>query len=264
MKQKIGIIGLGMVGGAMQRWFEKQNYEIFLYDKFKNIGSIYEVNNADFIYICVPTPTDTNGCDTSIIEEVLEQIAPDKIVIIKCTVPPGTTDRLQKEFQGLQLLHNPEFLTESTADQDMAYPDRQIVGYTDRSYSVAKDIILQLPLAPFERIVPAKVSEMVKYFNNCWFGVKVVFANQMYDICRADNIDYELVRELAAADKRIGPSHLDVWHKFKDKEYRGYAGKCLPKDCRAFIDYARDLNCSFDLLEKAQEINEDYKDGNKK
>ena len=247
---KIGICGIGMVGGALKRYFEKKpNYELYLYDK-KGTGSIDELNKADFIYICLPTPSKKDGsCDTSIIEEVVDQIDGEKIIIIKSTVPPGTTDKLQKKYIQHRFLFNPEFLTELTADQDMCYPDRQIVGYTERSFTVAKDIIQQLPLAPFERIVKVKEAEMCKYFGNTWFSTKVIFANQMYDVCTELNIDYDAVRDIAAADRRIGRTHLDVFHK----GYRGYGGKCLPKDTKALIKFAESP-----LLELVNELNEEY------
>ncbi|MEK7103904.1 MAG: LAGLIDADG family homing endonuclease, partial [Patescibacteria group bacterium] len=97
---------------------------------------------------------------------------------------------------------------------------------TEQSLNVAKDVMLLLPLAPYEKIMPATEAEMVKYFGNNWFAVKVAFANQMYDICSKIGADYDTVMEAASADKRIGPSHLVALHK----GYRGYGGKCLAGD----------------------------------
>jgi len=252
-KYKIGICGLGMVGGALQRYFEKKdNYQLFLYDK-KGIGSIEELNQADFIYICVPTPYKKDlGCDLSFITEVVSQIKGEKIIILKSTIIPGTTDNFQQKYPQHKFLFNPEFLTEETADQDINYPDRQIVGYTEKSYTVAKDILQQLPLAPFERILPAKEAEMVKYFGNAWFSTKVIFANQMYDLCQKLGINYERVMDAAAADKRIGRTHLKILHK----GYRGYGGKCLPKDIKALIHFADSKDVNLELHKKVDEINE--------
>jgi UDPglucose 6-dehydrogenase len=171
--------------------------------------------------------------------------------VIKSTVLPGTTEQLQKEYPKLKILFNPEFLTESTADQDMRYPDRQIVGYTKESFTSAADLMMMLPAAPFERIMPATEAEMVKYYGNTWFAVKVVFANQMYDVCDKLGLDYDVVRDAAAADKRIGRSHLDVFHKGS----RGYGGKCLPKDTRALIQLGDRLGLSLDLLKTTDAIN---------
>jgi len=231
---KIGIVGVGMVGGALKKYFEKKNRKLFLYDKYKNIGSFDEVNQADVVFICVPTPFDKEkGFDLSYVEEACDSIKGEKIVVIKSTVVPGTTEKLQKKYPQHRFLFNPEFLTELTAEQDMNYPDRQIIGYTQKSYGIAGDILQILPLAPYQKIMPATEAELVKYFGNTWFSIKVVFANQMYDLCQKLGVDYDRVKEAAAADKRIGSSHLEVLHK----GYRGYGGKCLPKDIRALIQF---------------------------
>ena len=108
-----------------------------------------------------------------------------------------------------------------------------------------------LPLAPFERILPATEAETVKYFGNTWFSVKVSFANQMYDLCQKLGIDYDRMVEAAAADKRIGRTHLNIFHK----GYRGYGGKCLPKDIKALIQLADKKGVDLKLHKVAEEIN---------
>jgi len=253
-KYKIGVCGSsGMVGGAMLRYFQrKPNYTTYFYD-VKGAGSLEELNHANFIYMCVPTPHVPGiGCDTSILEDAVSKITGQKVIIIKSTVTPGTTRKLQKEFPQHKFLFSPEFLTEVTADNDMCYPDRQIIGYTEESYTVAKDVLQQLPLAPFERIVKADEAEMIKYFGNNWFAVKVVFANQMYDLCQKLNIDYEVVKDGAAADKRIGRTHLDIFHKGG----RGAGGKCLRKDLAATVELSDKIGNPLPLLKIAQELND--------
>jgi UDP-glucose 6-dehydrogenase len=135
----------------------------------------------------------------------------------------------------------------------MAYPDRQIVGHTKESYNIAGDVMQLLPLAPFERILPATEAEMIKYFGNTWFSTKVTFANQMYDLCQAMSINYDRMMEAAAADKRIGRSHLQVLHK----GYRGYGGKCLPKDHKALIQLANSKGIDLKLHKAVDKINEE-------
>lgn len=249
----IGIMGVGMVGGAMKNYFETAGNEIFSYDPYKGFDDASVLERADYIFVCVPTPylVDGGGFDLSFVKAAMDLIPENKVVVIKSTVLPGTTGQLQKEYPKLKVLFNPEFLTESTADQDMRYPDRQIVGYTKESFTSAADLMMMLPAAPFERIMPATEAEMVKYFGNTWFAVKVVFANQMYDVCDKLGLDYEMVRDAAAADKRIGRSHLDVFHKGS----RGYGGKCLPKDTRALIQLGDRLGLSLDLLKTTDAIN---------
>ena len=252
-QKKLGIIGIGMVGGALLNYFKKQGREPYLYDKGKSFGFVEKVNQADIIFICVPTPfnKEKQSFDLAHVEESCNNISGNKIIVIKSTVLPGTTQKLQEKYPQHKFLFNPEFLTELTADQDMNYPDRQIIGYTKQSYTISKDIMDLLPLAPFERIIPSTEAEMVKYFGNNWFAVKVSFANQIYDLCKKIGLDYDIVMESAAADKRIGRSHLKVIHK----GYRGYGGKCLPKDIRALIEFANKQGIDLKLHKTTEEIN---------
>jgi len=252
-KHKIAIVGCeGMVGGSLKRYFqEKPNYKLFLYD-IVGVGSMEEVNKADFIYVCVPTPY-KGKCDTSILEDVISKLDGEKIIIIKSTVIPGTTDRLQEQYKQHKFLFNPEFLTELTADQDASFPDRQIVGYTEESYSIAGEVMLQLPLAPFERIMPAAEAEMVKYAGNCWFAMKVAYANQLFDLCEKVDIDYKAVLEGMSADKRIGRTHLKIEHK----GYRGYGGKCLPKDSKALLHFAKENGIKLGIINEADVYNDE-------
>ena len=253
----IGIMGVGMVGGALRKYFEKKgkelNKDLFLYDPFKGFDSVEDINKADVIFICVPTPylKDGKGFDLSFVEDAFSKIKGEKIVVIKSTALPGTTQKFQDKYKQHKVLFNPEFLTELTAEQDMDYPDRQIIGTTEQSFIVAKDIMLILPLAPYEKIMPATEAELVKYFGNTWFSIKVIFANQMYDLCQKLGVNYDRVKEASATDKRIGSSHLDVLHK----DYRGYGGKCLPKDIRALIQFADKNGVDLELHKMAEKIN---------
>ena len=250
--KKIGIMGVGMVGGALQHYFQKQGAEPAVFDTGKNLGSLVEINQADIIFICVPTPYNKEkGFDLSYIENAFSNIQGDKIVVIKSTALPGTATAFQKKYPQHKVLNNPEFLTETTAEQDMCYPDRQIVGYTEQSKDIAEDIIAILPSAPYQKILPVTEAEMVKYFGNTFFSIKVIFANQMYDLCEKIGIDYNRVMESAAADKRIGKMHLETPHK----GYRGFGGKCLLKDHSALIQFADSKGIDLKLHKIAREIN---------
>jgi UDPglucose 6-dehydrogenase len=255
MQYKIGIIGVGMVGGALKRYFEKKGHELYLYD-INGTGSIKEVNKADFIYICVPTPYKKGiGCDITEIGNAISQIDGDKIIIIKSTITPGTTDKIQGQFPNHKILFNPEFLTEETADSDMAYPDRQILGYTPQSYNVSSYVLKQLPLATYESVVPAYIAEFIKYAANTWFAVKVAKNNELYDIFKkygGTDKEFEAMIDGVSADKRIGRTHLDIWHK----GYRGYGGKCLPKDTKTFIDFASKLGVKTPIMSASDKYNE--------
>ena len=238
-KHKIGVIGLGFVGGSVHYWFEHElgnKVELLSYDKYKNIGSLKEINKADIVFICVPTPfyKDAGGYDDSAIIEALGILEGSKIVVIKSTILPGSTEGFQKRFPQHKILFNPEFLVAKTAVQDFIKPNRQIIGYTKESKNYSQQILDVLPPALFVRIMPATEAEMVKYFGNTFLAIKVIFANQIYDLCEKLNINYDVVKESAATDSRISTSHLDIFFD----GYRGYSGACFPKDMKSLIGLA--------------------------
>ncbi len=257
--KKIGVIGGGYVGGTVAKFYREGGAQVKVYDKFKDSDPLEEVLAQDYIFVAVPTNYDGKAIDLSAMDDVMANVSQSraKAIIIKSTIVPGTTEKYQKQYPRLKLVFNPEFLTEATAEQDFKYPDRQIVGYTEKSYNIAGEVMELLPLAPFSRIIPAAAAEMAKYFGNTWFAVKVTFANQIYDVCEALGIDYSLVADCVGADRRIGRSHLDAWHG----GYRGYGGKCLPKDTRAFIKFADDLGVDMKLLKTIEEINKQLTGG---
>lgn len=140
-KMKIGIVGVGMVGGALEEYLKKnKDIKLFVYDKGQKRGSLEEVNKGDVIFICVPTPyrEEEGGFDLSYVEETCQNLKGSKVVVIKSTVLPGTTDYLQQKYLQHKFLFNPEFLVESKALETMENPDRQIMGYTKESNIISK------------------------------------------------------------------------------------------------------------------------------
>lgn len=257
-RQKIGIIGMGILGSASKLYYEGNGYEVFCYDKFRKvgntigIGSITDINQADVIFVCVPTPRQAdNSCDTSIVDEVIGYITGSRVVIIKSTVPPLTTDNLQSKHHQHRLLFNPEFLTEKRAHSDFRSPKIQLVGYTKRSEPITQSILGILPVARFNKIVPATVAEMFKYVRNCHLAIKNTFFNQIYDLCQKTGIDYGPIKKIAENDPWIGCEHLDP---FMDG-YRGFNGKCLPKDTEAFLEWADNRGIDLSVLRQAVEFN---------
>ncbi len=248
----VGVVGLGVVGSAVATWFERQGRRVVVYDPPKGFDEPNVLREADVVFVCVPTPYGEHGYDGSALEAAVDAIPPGPAIVVKSTVLPGTTERLQAEHADRVFLFNPEFLRERTAEEDFVRPDRQIVGYTGRSRPYAEALLASLPAAPYARIMPATDAELVKYMTNAFLALKVVFANQFYDLCERLGADYDLVREGAAADPRIGPSHLDVL----DGGERGYGGKCLPKDMKALIDFATTLGVPLRLLRTADALND--------
>lgn len=252
--KRMAIMGTGMVGGALDRYFRSRDIAAGLYDPPKGLVDKSALESADVIFVAVPTPyyLDGSGFDDSYLHAAVKAIpSPGKTVVLKSTILPGTTDAFQEAYPEHRFLFNPEFLTETRADQDMQYPSRQIVGYTEASRGDAELVMDLLPDAPFKKIVPAKAAEMVKYFSNAFYALKVAYANQMYDLATKMGLDYDLIKECSKPEPMVGESHLEIFHK----GYRGYGGKCLPKDTRAIIQLAKREGVDLSLLAEAEAYN---------
>jgi UDPglucose 6-dehydrogenase len=263
---KIGIIGQGYVGTAIKSGFEK-HYEIETYDKYDESKSTCElfdlVAECEVIFVCVPTPMNSNGsCHIDIVDGVVEEIDEwvsryhkdtNPIVVIKSTVPPGTTDRLHKKYKNINVIFNPEFLTESNFLEDFKNQTRIILGGTRKGTNILRQVYSKV--FPSATIVKtgSKTAEMVKYFVNSFLGTKISFANEMKQICEGVSIDYDKVVEYATYDERLGKSHWAVPGPDGDC---GFGGHCLPKDINALISVAHELGIVTEVLEAVVETND--------
>lgn len=233
-KPVIGFIGQGFIGKSYADDFEKRGHSIIRYAKEPAYeGNKDAIKGCDIVFIAVPTPTTPDGYDYSIVEKVLRHVGSGKIAVIKSTLLPGTTEKLQRKFPNITVFHSPEFLTARTAAQDAAHPDRNIVGIaidTKETREKAKQVLSLLPRAPYEAVVSAREAEFIKYGGNCWFYFKVIFMNLLYDLVKKEGVEYAHIRDAMAADSRIGRTHLDPVHEGG----RGAGGLCFIKDFRAF------------------------------
>lgn len=266
---KIGIVGVGMVGTPLKRYFEdvkgyQRQSNLFLYDTDPQKKYSDNVSKADVVFVCVPTPrTPEDKANLSALDSAFKTIKGSKVVVIKSTIPPGTTESFQKKYPRHKILFNPEFLTEKQAWDDFIKPDRQIVGFTEKSIDAAHAVLSLLPKAPFMSPwgvgtyrsvkITATEAEIIKYAGNVHFARKVNFANLLANVSEKLGANYENIRVGLAADHRIGDSHLDVYHG----GYRGFGGFCFPKDLDAFV--ARldelDLKDEANFLRKDKEFN---------
>lgn len=267
-ERKIGIIGLGIVGLPLKKYFEKKglkrNKDLFCYDVDLNKGFNDDVNQADIIFVCVPTPKTKSGlCDTRMVDSVVKKFHNKKnVLVVKSTVEPGTIAKLQKKYN-CPILFNPEFLTEAQAWKDFIKPDRQVVGHTIKSQRYASTVLGILPKACFSSPGVSKIcgpisltsseAEMGKYANNVFGAIKVSYANILADLCQAletvlkkkgikEKVNYDNVRQMMAHDSRIGGAWLDI----KYGNYRGFGGFCFPKDTSAFISFIKKLEKKLD------------------
>ena len=249
---KLGIVGQGFVGLALKAGFEK-HYEIETYDKYEVDKSTCDladlVAKCKVIFVCVPTPMNEDGsCHTDIVDSVVKEINKwsyaywgnidrKPTVVIKSTVAPGTTDKLHRKYKSVDVIFNPEFLTEATFIEDFKNQNRIILGGIRRGTNKLRQVYSKV--FPRTTIVKtgAKHAEMVKYFTNCFLATKVSFANEMKMLCDELDLDYDKVVEYATYDERLGKSHWAV--PGPDGEL-GFGGHCLPKDLNALISVAVD------------------------
>lgn len=233
-KPLIGFIGQGFIGKNYADDFENRGYTVIRYSMEEPYRQNKEkIRECEIVFIAVPTPTTPKGFDYSIVKSVLLLVGKGKTAVIKSTILPGTTEKLQKEFPAIAVLHSPEFLTEKNAAYDAAHPNRNIVGIPSDSAALramAKQVLAVLPKAPYQIIIPSRAAELVKYGGNCWFYFKVIFVNLLYDITKEVSTDYTIVRNAMAADPRIGSTHLNPVHQGG----RGGGGHCFIKDFAAF------------------------------
>ena len=260
---KIGIIGQGFVGSAIREGL-KNFYEVLAYDidETRCDSSHLEVcKESEIIFVCIPTPMRKGGkCDTRLLEKVIERIQTEcsdlnktPTVVIKSTVPPGTTTKIYNKGY-LNVCFSPEFLTEANSFEDFKNQSRIIIG-GEGAKQVKRMFRKPFPRIPIV-VTKAETAEMVKYFTNCFLATKVTFANQMYEICGAAGIDYDKVCEYALHDTRIGESHLAVPGPDSDL---GFGGHCFPKDLAAMIYFARDISLEPGLLDAVWDENEKYR-----
>ena len=258
MKKSIGIIGLGMVGYTIFNYYKDKGYVVRGWSPNHQLNSFNEVIEFDYIFICVPTPFnwEKNNYNLSILEETLDKInIKGKKVIIKSTIPPMTTDLLQTRYKNLLLFFNPEFLSEKTAKEDFSNPDRQIVGYTYKSFTSALETLHLLPISPYDVIMTSTEAEICKYVNNFHGALMVIFANLIYDICQKTNSNYERVKKAAQSSKWVGsPMGRMYWEVFHNG-FRGYGGKCFPKDINILIKWCKKNKISMEILEATRKAN---------
>jgi len=267
MKYNVGIIGRGFVGGSLEKHLSNQNsVSVISYDLSDTIGMSqgYEkvVAKADIIYVCVPTPADERGeCFTGHVELACKLINDhansyrrNPIVMLKSTMAPFTTKKLQEKFKHCVMVCNPEFLTERTANEDVEKTSKHLLGIPDPSI---KHILsgYHKKVWPDSKCIytDPTTAEMIKTTTNSFFATKVTFANMLYDVCNSLDIDYDnMIDVMQEADPRVGEVHWQVpGHDGK----RGFGGKCLPKELSSMISMAErnEINCK--PLEAAQDYN---------
>ena len=244
---KIGVIGNGFVGEA-QAFAFSPIAELYVYDidKMKSNATKKEVHNCDYIFVCVPTPMMSDGSqDLRYIDEVFKFAKENAIYIIKSTILPGTTEKLNKKYAKIKIIFSPEFLTERSAKIDMLTQSRIILGGKSEFTSKAKKIFVKRFKNKNIILTDSTTAELIKYMNNTFFATKVSMMNEFKLICDKIGGNWEEALFGFASDGRVGDSHLNVpGHDGK----LGYGGTCFPKDVNALIAFAKEINVDINTI----------------
>jgi len=228
----------------------------------------YAIMNSDITFITVGTPQKVDGkIDLRYVEDASRMIGKalkDKddwhLVVVKSTVIPGTTNNVVKknieEVSGktcdreFGICFNPEFLREGAAVHDMFYPDRLIIGGSEKSSSYLLNLYNMFygEKMPETIITNAENAELIKYANNAFLAMKVSFINMIARICqKIPKGDVEVVAKGIGLDKRIGSLFL--------KAGAGWGGSCWPKDLSALKKFAEEIGLELPLVDATIEIN---------
>jgi len=266
---RIGIVGRGFVGSAVQFGFSPNvgcDYEVRVYDIDinKSTHTLEEtINKSDYIFLSVPTPSNPDGSiNIDVLDDALNNInevaTNPGVILIRSTVIPGTTRNLQTKYSNLNLLFNPEFLTERSAKFDFINQARFIIGSSDVTMGkVNSENLADLFRERFGESISIletnyETAEMIKYMNNCFFSTKISFMNEMYQIAEKSNVNWEQAISGFVTDGRIGHSHLNV--PGHDGKF-GFGGSCFPKDTRAMIRYAEEIGVDANVLKGTWKTN---------
>jgi len=256
---KIGIIGLGFVGGAIKNALNDiWGHEVTCVDPAKGYNNtIADLADCDGVFVCVPTPQDDDGtCDTTPLEDVLHNLAVvgyQGVIISKCTAPPDVYERLNEQYPNL--VHAPEFLTAANANRDYINGTFCIIGGKNKLYMrEAERIIRTSQSALGDNVKWCSIGEaaLAKYTINCFMSTKVVFMNEMYNLATKMGLDYNTIATAVTMDPRFGRSHMQV--PGPDGAF-GFGGACFPKDTSALLKTAEQQGVDLMVLDAAVKKN---------
>jgi len=255
MKQyKVGVIGHGFVGEAQSFAFSPiAELKVYDIDPLKSNATLEEVYQCDFVFVAVPTPMYENGKqDVSYIKEVFSNAKSGPIYIIKSTILPGTTEKIQKRYPSLDIIFCPEFLTQRTAKLDMLTQARIIFGGDIKLTKRVEDLFNQRFMNRNIIHTDPTTAELIKYMNNSFFATKVSIMNEFKRLSDALGTNWKDASFGFASDCRIGDSHLHV--PGPDGKL-GYGGVCFPKDVNAITSLGRELGVPLNTLEAGWKTN---------
>ena len=217
---KLGIIGTGFVGSAVQSGFVTDT-EQFIVDPKYTDNTIEDLVNwdAEITFVCVPTPQQEThlDVDTYIAREVLrelDQLEYKGVVVVKSTITPHHLKQFKTLFSTLRLVYNPEFLTEANSLQDFINPNMQILGGELHDCIEVEQAYIHHSKV---KIVPTFKTDLtsaslIKYTINSWLATKVSFFNELFHLHQSSDAEtsWEQFTDMLKRDPRVGDSHMQV------------------------------------------------------
>ena len=257
--KRVLVIGHGFVGSALETSFHEEVEKKIVDPKYNTKVQDFASFNPHLVFICVPTPSKSDGSiDTSILEKVTKEcidLYPKSIITIKSTCLPN----ILKDLQNLskRVVHNPEFLTEKNAVDDFISSPFQIFGGNKENCVYVSDFLKNYTKCKFveSHYVSMEVASLIKYTINSFLAIKVVFFNQIKEIFETLELEneYENFTNGVRLDERIGSSHMKV----PGPDGRvGFGGACFPKDTKAFVHFFNENKAHFSILEDAIKVND--------
>ncbi|MDO8521782.1 MAG: hypothetical protein Q7S08_00655 [bacterium] len=232
-KPLIGFVGQGFVGKNYADDMERRGYTTIRYaleEPYR--GNKEKLKEAEIVFVCVPTPTNPKGFDSSIVEAGVGLVGKGKIAVIKSTLLPGTTECVQKKYSDRIVLCSPEFLSVATAAWDAAHPFSNIIGMpvdTLKHRAAAKKVHAVLPRVPFAVTTKSVEAEIIKYAHNGSGYMQVILFNIMYDLAQKMGAKWDVIQKAIEADPMISNRYAKPLHK----SGRGAGGFCFIKDFAA-------------------------------
>lgn len=285
----IGIIGPGRLGICFALLLERAGYSVIVSDvrksyidsikekslesnepyvseflkESKNLTAVYEnlkvIEQSDIVFAIVATPSLPNGrYDISALEEIVNEFknSTGKTLVITSTTNPGDCERLQKQIPNVNLLYNPEFIAQGSIIKDIQNADILLIGGNndDAKESVAALYADIQHKSPNIQSMSLTAAEIVKVAINCYLTTKISYANIVGQVLSSAGLENEIKTVLTAIgnDSRIGTRYLNFGH--------GFGGPCLPRDNRAFGNYAKSLGIEFNLGTQIDEFNKSHLD----
>ena len=250
MNSKVGVIGLGVVGNALHQVFKEKKVNVIGYDKYKNggIGNINDCVKCDIIFLCLPTPfsQEKKDYDLDAVNDVvynLNLLNYQGLIVNKSTVNPGTTEGLSNSYPNINFIHNPEFLTARNAQVDFLNQNQIVLGKTKNCDNELFNLVVDFYKLYWPNsiisICSSGESEIMKLGCNTFYSVKIQYFTELYILCKKNNFDFELVKNMMILNNGISPKYTNV--PGHDGSI-SYSGMCFPKDTNALNSFMQKNN----------------------